>query len=486
MATVFKPKGRRRYYIAYRDAFGIRQTKSSGTSDRQAAERIANKLEAEQALRREGVIDVRLEAQVREAAKPIKGVIEAFWNSLAATGKDEKYVSGKVKYIELIVKDCGAGCLQDINADGVNAFLNRLRSKGMGERTVGAYVQAIKQLTRWAIKTGKLAVDPLASVSKPQADIDPKRIRDYLTHEEWTWLDTITRRSPTRFGMTGQERAVLYSLAIQTGLRVGECRALTRGKLQLNEADPYVVALARDTKNKKPARQYIKTELAKELDALVGLKNAGALVFAIPHKAADMLREDLADARAAWLKTIRKASDRVEAEGTDFLLDVDSQGHVLDFHALRHTCATWLIQSGADVKTVQSIMRHSDIKLTLQTYGHLFPGAEATAIRNLQIPGSGTARMKATGTDGRQPTPNQSARAGASAEGAKRSDLTQNETKTREEISDMQEQKSQAKQRGNRIFPMQFKSAPARTRTLDPLIKSQLLYRLSYKGNFGM
>ena len=41
--------------------------------------------------------------------------------------------------------------------------------------------------------------------------------------------------------------------------------------------------------------------------------------------------------------------------------------------------SSWLIHLGADIKSVQSVMRHSDIKLTLDRYGHLFPGAEAVS-----------------------------------------------------------------------------------------------------------
>jgi hypothetical protein len=45
---------------------------------------------------------------------------------------------------------------------------------------------------------------------------------------------------------------------------------------------------------------------------------------------------------------------------------------VFDFHSLRHQCATLLAASGAQAKVIQSHMRHSSIKLTLDTYGHLF------------------------------------------------------------------------------------------------------------------
>jgi integrase len=74
----------------------------------------------------------------------------------------------------------------------------------------------------------------------------------------------------------------------------------------------------------------------------------------------------------------------LEADESDFLQSVDSDGERIDFHSLRHTCATWLIHSGADVKTIQSVMRHADIKLTLDRYGHLFPGSEAEAVARLR------------------------------------------------------------------------------------------------------
>lgn len=42
-------------------------------------------------------------------------------------------------------------------------------------------------------------------------------------------------------------------------------------------------------------------------------------------------------------------------------------------HHLRHTCASLLIQQGANPKVVQKWLGHADIKMTLDTYSHLFP-----------------------------------------------------------------------------------------------------------------
>ena len=46
----------------------------------------------------------------------------------------------------------------------------------------------------------------------------------------------------------------------------------------------------------------------------------------------------------------------------------------LRFHDLRHTTASLLLASGADLFAVQRILRHSDPKITSETYAHLVPG----------------------------------------------------------------------------------------------------------------
>ena len=44
----------------------------------------------------------------------------------------------------------------------------------------------------------------------------------------------------------------------------------------------------------------------------------------------------------------------------------------IGFHALRHTCASILISGGADALRVQRQLGHSSVRMTLDTYSHLF------------------------------------------------------------------------------------------------------------------
>ena len=50
-----------------------------------------------------------------------------------------------------------------------------------------------------------------------------------------------------------------------------------------------------------------------------------------------------------------------------------AEKHGLRFHDLRHTCASLLIAAGAHPKAIQVRLGHSDIRITMNRYGHLFP-----------------------------------------------------------------------------------------------------------------
>lgn len=58
-------------------------------------------------------------------------------------------------------------------------------------------------------------------------------------------------------------------------------------------------------------------------------------------------------------------------------------GKFADFHCLRHSTATLLIQTGANPKVIQSLMRHSDLNLTMSKYTHLYAGQQREIVESL-------------------------------------------------------------------------------------------------------
>ena len=137
------------------------------------------------------------------------------------------------------------------------------------------------------------------------------------------------------------------------------------------------------TKNGDDCEQPLPPSLAAELRPWLAFKAAGRPVFALPEKTAQMLH---ADCERCNIKP------------------VDAQGRVVDTHSLRHGYGTALARAGVPIKVAQTLLRHSDPKLTMNVYAHLSVfdqhGAIADALPDLTRPAPRPENLAATGTDG--------------------------------------------------------------------------------------
>ncbi len=70
--------------------------------------------------------------------------------------------------------------------------------------------------------------------------------------------------------------------------------------------------------------------------------------------------------------------------GTTFF----TNSHRQKTDSLRHTFASWLVLNGEDLKSIQELMRHSTISMTMK-YAHLIPDKKRQAVRNIIAPPAG-------------------------------------------------------------------------------------------------
>ena len=103
----------------------------------------------------------------------------------------------------------------------------------------------------------------------------------------------------------------------------------------------------------------------------------------------------------------KNQGDLVEALRVDLeaagIAYVDEAGRYADFHSLRHTCGSLLAAAGVHPKVAQTIMRHSDINLTLSRYSHVFRGQDSEAVGKLpdfSQPSREAQTARATGPEG--------------------------------------------------------------------------------------
>jgi integrase len=131
----------------------------------------------------------------------------------------------------------------------------------------------------------------------------------------------------------------------------------------------------------------IRVDLAKRIQDWIASKKkldpTKPLVNIALKRTTEMLKKDLAAARAAWITESPDAEEHKRRERSTFLKYQNDQGQYADFHALRKTCITNLSRAGVSPKTAQLLARHSDINLTMNTYTMLGVLDQAAAVEAL-------------------------------------------------------------------------------------------------------
>ena len=303
---------------------------------------------------------------------------------MAAKGNTGKHVELVLSRAERIISECRFVVWSDISASRVQKCLLNLRDVdgGIGAQTSNFYLQAIRQFCNLMVQNRRARENSLAHLRGLNVKTDRRHDRRPLSVDELRRLLETTRNTPKRYRMTGPERAMLYRLAVESGLRAGELMSLKVASFNWDACEVTVQAAA--SKHRQQDVIPLRPDTAAELRTLLAGKLPGARAFDLPtkHRMAAMLRADLLDA------------------GIDY---VDENGRYADFHALRHTTGSLLAAAGVNPKTAQELMRHSDINLTMSRYSHVYRGATADTVEklpDLSEPSRERQEAVATGTDG--------------------------------------------------------------------------------------
>jgi integrase len=358
------------WYCDYIDANGNRVRKNTKMKDKQLANKVLHLWEGDQRQ-----IEVGLK-QATRAGDLIESLLFQFIAAKQTARTSKDHIDRTIQLVRAVCSFNGWKLLGDISADGVNKFGQHLiEQEGQAARTIASMITAMRTFCRWCVRTRALLADPTASVAKPSIQSDRRIERRMLSPEEWAWIKTTLKVENVRNGQSSDERLLMYRLAIETGLRSNELRSLKCSSLVLNGSEPHVIAKAKITKNSELAKQYVSDQLAADLRSHIKGKRPGSAVFNVVSRLemARTLRSDLDDARTLWLAS----PDGKHGDDSDFLSSPDSQGEVIDFHSLRHTCGAWLVQQGVTLAEVKEIMRHSTITLTIDCYGHLAKDARS-------------------------------------------------------------------------------------------------------------
>jgi len=338
--------------------------------------------------------------------KPLDDHLDDFEAALQARGRTAKHSMMVKSRAKSLFGGCRFKSWNDIDAQVIERYLAELRDgdSKLSVQTTNFYLQAAKQFAKWMVAEGRATFSPIDHLKALNVAVDRRHDRRALSVDELRRLLTAATAGPKRHGMIGSERALLYRLAAESGLRSNELRSLTRSSFQFGRKVATVTVEAQSSKHRRRDELPLRADTAAMLQAHVANKHPGATVFAMPRNevVAKMVRADLTAARKSWLDEVKGRPEEVaERERSTFLTAKDEAGRVVDFHALRHTFLTNLARSGVHPRIMQSLARHSDPKLTLGRYTHTELGEQHEAVTMLpnMIDPAGSEQL-ATGTMG--------------------------------------------------------------------------------------
>jgi integrase/recombinase XerD len=276
------------------------------------------------------------------------------------------YSSDLAQFAEFLEKRNVA--LSGARRDDVREYIQELFSNALDGRSVGRKLSAIRHLYRHLLLDGKIDKDPTLNIDLPkQWKVLPKALSrsevgamlgETLPGEKKTGEKPAGRETVRKQALRLRDRAML-ELLYAGGVRVSEVADARLEDLKLEMG--YILVRGKGDKERMvplgvPAQQALRHYLKSGREAIIGTGTKTT-------------------------KTIRKTSSPLLFLGARGRLTRQrvwqlvgkasiAAGRHASPHMLRHSCATHMVENGADLRTVQTILGHSDISTT-QIYTHV-------------------------------------------------------------------------------------------------------------------
>lgn len=225
-----------------------------------------------------------------------------------------------------------------VSKEDIKAYLNYLKQIGKKPSTISRNLASIRSFYQFSIRNKKIKNDPTEDVQSPKIE---KRVPSVLTAQEVELL----LEQPKDVDLKGTRDKAMLEFAYATGMRVTEIINLNIEDVNLE--GEYVICR-------------------------VGSKQRNIPLGSLSLKA---LKEYIDEARPILIRNEKEKALFVNVNGQRLTRQgfwkivkyYKEQAHItkdITPHVLRHSFATHLLQNGADLKAIQTMLGHSDISST--------------------------------------------------------------------------------------------------------------------------
>jgi tyrosine recombinase XerC len=234
--------------------------------------------------------------------------------------------------------------LAEIDLMGVRGFINHLHQKGFQKTSIARKLASLRSFFYFLCRQGHLTQNYAAAVRTPRL---PRKLVQVLQPEEVINLLDID------FGQaaTGIRDRAVFELLYATGLRIGELTTLKVRDIDFDSRD--ISVLGKGNKERivlfgSKASEALRDYLTVRSQLLHGADPQNLFLNQHGRRLTETRVRQILDSYVRKLAIHKKVSP----------------------HTLRHSFATHLLQSGADLRLIQELLGHSSLSTT-QKYTHL-------------------------------------------------------------------------------------------------------------------
>ena len=268
----------------------------------------------------------------------------------------EAYLSDLKTFAEFL--ESHHGVLLAAAQQDVAAFLEHLRAHGIDSRSIARKLSCLRGFYKWLLLDKRIDHDPTVNIESPKAwKVLPKSLAESEVNSmlESAQLSAGLATSRPQAHAAALRDCAILELLYAGGLRVSEVTTLSVSDLALDSG-----------------RAMVRGKGDKERIVPLGVAALEALSLYLkegrPHLARVRAKAHSSDGATLFLSLRGMPLTRQSV----WLL-VKSRSGGASPHMLRHSCATHMVEHGADLRSVQLLLGHADISTT-QVYTHLALG----------------------------------------------------------------------------------------------------------------
>lgn len=240
--------------------------------------------------------------------------------------------------------------LLSVNTDSVRAYMAYLNEKQYSKATIARKLATLRSFYKFLVKRNYIDSNPIVTIRTPKQE---KKLPRFLEYEE---VKRLLDTPPMNTWLGARDRAILETL-YSTGIRVSELVALNMDDIDfLGEV------------------VHIRGKGKKERIAPIGSSALQVIQHYMEYRNKRAQNNGNFDSRVLFVnKHGQRLSTRSVRRKMDKYLKMAGLDPAISPHTLRHSFATHMLNSGADLRSVQELLGHQSLSTT-QVYTHLSTG----------------------------------------------------------------------------------------------------------------